>query len=1117
MKLKYNYRLIVSILCIVTISIIFFINIPNKKFELQLDFEENYNGETAQIYFDNGNGFSEENSFKSIINNNIAVIDINNKYKNIKSIRIDPVNSNRDVYLKSIELYYGEVGIKKWKATDIKDEIKHYVNIKKIDISDENVKIISEKEDMYLIMSEQFVSQYKNSIPNNNTEFIFNAILLAAFVGVFWKNLFKYEYKIKKMLMNSRILKNVLKNDTYIYIIIIALVLIYLFKNILFNGYKLSYTNIIYAMPPFNSLAINTLGPLLSDVSDQIFPNLYNAFVNFKFFNFWNTYNAFGHTNVWMETILNPLNYVYLFGLEYGQILKYILKSTIAFTGMYIFLKDCKYKKNSAFTGAIVFAFSSVMVLWGGWAHTDVTCMAPFLFWSVNKYISKELYNKSRTKYLLIFILILYLMLVAGMPAYVAYFLYLGFVYTLYKLFILYKNEYKKMCVFIVPLILSIVISGIMSFIYTGNIFFNTSDYQSERLSQSFSTLDITYLRTIVFPYWRDGLDLHINESTLFTGILFLFILPFIFSRNKKNQNKDLVFWLISMIVILVFLFTEKSGIIFSKMPLINTSLKIRIIVLFNFVVSVLSCIVIEYLQRRYNKGQRIVITTLTFAIPSIVTIFVFNVHNTNIKFNIITLWIIALTIILIINFNIKHSILFLVFIISVNMASFANKYMPLIDKNADIIPKPTASIEFLQNNQTEMDRSLATGMWNFFPNINMIYGIKDIRAHDFINTNDDMREYLQGIDSNFYDSNTRTSPTEIENYNLLSYASVKYVLENEDNNQISKIDDKIKETGTQRVAYELDGIRTKKIEQEFIATDNNLTNIGILLSTYEKRLLDNQNLYITIEDCTTNNLVYNDTISLSQIQDNQIYNLMLNKIENSSNRRYRLSLEIKEPLESPLAVWVTEKPYIEGDLYIDKNLKNGSLVFNCLYNNIMHEFNDNETIEELVNYSPRVFIANNIQIRDSNEEILKEMKDEYIPNTAFLMQDDYEKIKSKYNVYENSNYSGEVSIKEDKGDYLNIKSDTKNGCLIVLNDYFDDNWKAYVDGKEVEIIKANYLFRAIYVPDGGVHEIQFKYTPKTLYMCMIVTVLGYLIFVFIIINRKKIDKHIDKLMEECS
>ena len=53
------------------------------------------------------------------------------------------------------------------------------------------------------------------------------------------------------------------------------------------------------------------------------------------------------------------------------------------------------------------------------------------------------------------------------------------------------------------------------------------------------------------------------------------------------------------------------------------------------------------------------------------------------------------------------------------------------------------------------------------------------------------------------------------------------------------------------------------------------------------------------------------------------------------------------------------------------------------------------------------------------------------------------------------------------------IEVDAPGGGILVLNDVWHPWWRASVDGKPAEILKANVLFRAVVVPPGK-HTVRF-------------------------------------------
>ena len=69
---------------------------------------------------------------------------------------------------------------------------------------------------------------------------------------------------------------------------------------------------------------------------------------------------------------------------------------------------------------------------------------------------------------------------------------------------------------------------------------------------------------------------------------------------------------------------------------------------------------------------------------------------------------------------------------------------------------------------------------------------------------------------------------------------------------------------------------------------------------------------------------------------------------------------------------------------------------------------------------------------------------------------------------------------------------------FLVLSDAYHPDWKAYVNGKEVKIYEADYLFRAVFLP-AGQHLVKFIFVPVSFtigFMVSVLTVIG-MIFLF--------------------
>jgi hypothetical protein len=84
------------------------------------------------------------------------------------------------------------------------------------------------------------------------------------------------------------------------------------------------------------------------------------------------------------------------------------------------------------------------------------------------------------------------------------------------------------------------------------------------------------------------------------------------------------------------------------------------------------------------------------------------------------------------------------------------------------------------------------------------------------------------------------------------------------------------------------------------------------------------------------------------------------------------------------------------------------------------------------------------------------------------------------------------VEIVSESNNRVHLHVRAKENAFLVLSDTYFPGWKAYVDGKEERIYRANYAFRAIPIR-AGAHKVEFTYKPLSFKLGAVITLLGIL------------------------
>ncbi len=75
------------------------------------------------------------------------------------------------------------------------------------------------------------------------------------------------------------------------------------------------------------------------------------------------------------------------------------------------------------------------------------------------------------------------------------------------------------------------------------------------------------------------------------------------------------------------------------------------------------------------------------------------------------------------------------------------------------------------------------------------------------------------------------------------------------------------------------------------------------------------------------------------------------------------------------------------------------------------------------------------------------------------------------------------INLSEHKPNYMKYESQSAaDGFAVFSEIYYEKGWKATIDGKETEILRANYILRALSIP-AGKHLIEFTFKPDAFYV----------------------------------
>ncbi|WP_406879179.1 YfhO family protein [Paenibacillus barengoltzii] len=887
----------------------------------------------------------------------------------------------------------------------------------------------------------------------------------------------------------------------------------------IFIGQIYSPTNLLYAMPPWSSenSSVVSSGALISDPIDSFLPSVqvFKDSIMHGKLALWTSDHSMGVSTV-VETIsflFSPNTLIYLvFPLEYASNIDLMLRVYISLVGMFLFLYKLKMNVNAARLGAIIFSFSLPMVVWLNWPHIWVSCLAPWLFLSV-----QNIYESNR-KWIPIASYIIACMINGNMPAYAAYYLYAAGAYYVYL--IIRKSVKTKSYRFFfsksIEFSVSVVLGIGMAFAYIFNFlkYMNGIGFIEQREGSFHSFDSMKYLIALFDPKYFSSLELptiHINEYSSYFGVITLFIFFFSFVYCYKRHFREHLFWAISALVVGLVIFGSPLTELFSHLPGIGTSLATRLVGLMAFLVAVTSAYIFSYL---FDKSENnLMFTSILFSVM-VVGILLFTGMRSLDEFKInstllISVFILLCAVILLtvsaLNIKIKKAVMSLLVILLVaDVFRAGMNYNPTVDRNSASLNPETEITNFLSENLGNQ-RFVALGTWNVFPNTSVFYNIMDLRGHGFFLRENRIKNYLLAIDSESYITDTRTGFNNITNYNLLNTASVKYIVSE------NGIGEEMPQALLDVQKFVPIGkiLPDTLIEQSFISKKSNLASVSIQFATYGRSFKSEKgNIQFQLLD-KDNKVIREENIRLSDLNDNEFYSVSFEPVNDSLNSQYKFRIFTNDTnTDNAPTIWSSStKAYEEGSYYLNGIERDSTLMFKLgffpegLIKNT--EKVSGELVYENLNALPRAYLINKVQYIENSEEILLQMSEGGALEKAYVEEPLEDEIFS-------TDQDSKITAVEnlvDQGDKITMEVNVEEPQFLVLSDNYLEGWSAFIDGKEAKLYRANYLFKGIEVP-AGKHNVTFKYEPRYFKTSIMVSVLFYLLgisyFIALALSKKR-------------
>jgi hypothetical protein len=137
--------------------------------------------------------------------------------------------------------------------------------------------------------------------------------------------------------------------------------------------------------------------------------------------------------------------------------------------------------------------------------------------------------------------------------------------------------------------------------------------------------------------------------------------------------------------------------------------------------------------------------------------------------------------------------------------------------------------------------------------------------------------------------------------------------------------------------------------------------------------------------------------------------------------------------------------------------------------------FDGEVKIYENLDVLPRAFFVPDYRVAGNSEEVLRELSaGDFDPSAIVILEEEPTELGPSSDTMP---IESRVEVVDYTSNRVVVQANLSAAGFVVLSDLYYEGWKAFVDGEERDVYKADHILRAIQL-EAGEHRIEFVFDP---------------------------------------